>query len=76
MVQRVEILEARVLEGQPQVQGVFEAIGFKLETVLRNQAKDQNGRRRNVLLLTNDVSELWDQMEDLIMELEYIPRGY
>lgn len=66
----LEILEAHVLEGQHGAQRALEALGFHSETVLRNRATDRTGRRRNILLMTNDVSELWRRMEELMSELE------
>ena len=62
----LELLEAHVLEGQHSAQKALEAIGFRATTVLSNRAKDQTGRLRNVVIMTNDVSELWRRMEDLI----------
>jgi len=65
----VEVLEARILDGQHGAQRAFEAIGFEVETVLHGRATDQTGRRRDVLVLTNDVAELWRRMEDLISDM-------
>jgi RimJ/RimL family protein N-acetyltransferase len=66
----LELLEAQVLEGQHGAQRCMEALGFRVETALRGRAKDQSGRRRNVLVMINDVAELWRQMEDLVADLE------
>ena len=63
----ISILEALILEGQHGAQRAFEAIGFKVETVLRNRATDRSGRQLNVLVMTNDVAELWRRMEDLVV---------
>jgi RimJ/RimL family protein N-acetyltransferase len=72
----VEILEVNVLEGQHGALRAFERIGFKVETVLKNRATDRTGRKRDVLVMTRDVSELWRQMEDMITDMEYAPRGH
>lgn len=72
----LEILEAHVLEGQHGAQRAFEGLGFHSETILKGRAKDQNGQKRNVLVMTNDVNELWRRMEDIIMDLEHSPSGY
>lgn len=68
--QGLELLEAHVLEGQHAAQQTLEALGFHPETVLRNRAKDRTGRRRNILVMTNDVSELWRAMEEMVREME------
>ena len=67
----LEILEALVLEGQHGAQRSMEALGFHVETVLRNRATDLGGRRRNILVMTNDVSELWRRMEDMMADSEF-----
>jgi RimJ/RimL family protein N-acetyltransferase len=72
----IEILEALVLEGQHGAQRAMEALGFQVETVLRRRATDRTGRRRNVLIMTNDVSELWKRMEDLMADLELRGSGH
>lgn len=66
----LEILEAHVLEGQHAAQGALEALGFHAETVLRNRAVDRTGRKRNILVMTNDVSELWRKLEEMVHEME------
>ncbi|MBW2524229.1 MAG: GNAT family N-acetyltransferase [Deltaproteobacteria bacterium] len=65
----LDILEAHVLEGQHAAQRALEAMGFHPETVLRNRAKDQTGRKRNILVMTNDVSELWRKMEQMVTDM-------
>lgn len=66
----IEILEGQVLEGQHGAQRALEALGFHVETVLRDRGRDRSGRKRNVLVLTNNVAALWTKMEELLeMEL-------
>lgn len=70
--QGLEILEAHVLEGQHAAQGALEALGFHAETVLLKRAKDRTGRHRNILVMTNDVSDLWRKMEELVNRLDEV----
>jgi GNAT superfamily N-acetyltransferase len=72
----LEILEALVLEGQHGALRAMESLGFHVETVLRSRATDLQGRRRNILVMTNDVSELWRRMEDLMTDLEFRESGH
>ncbi len=72
--QGIEILEAHILEGQYGAQRALESLGFAAETVLRSRATDRTGRRRNIIVMTNDVSELWRRMEELVTELD-VPSG-
>ncbi len=64
----IEILEAHVLEGQHGAQRALEALGFQVETVLRGRATDRTDRRRNIMVMTNDVSEMWRKMEELLQD--------
>jgi RimJ/RimL family protein N-acetyltransferase len=66
----LEILEAHVLEGQHAAQRALEALGFHAETVLLNRAIDRKGQKRNILVMTNDVSKLWRKMEEMFSEME------
>ncbi|MFH1809514.1 MAG: GNAT family N-acetyltransferase [Pseudomonadota bacterium] len=69
----LEIIEAQVLEGQDGARRAFETLGFHVEATLKSRARDRRGRPRDVWILTNDVSELWKRMEDLITDSEYRP---
>lgn len=63
---QLDTLVAEVVEDQPTVITTFESLGFHREEVLRNKATDLHGKRHNVVVLTEDVRELWKKMEDLI----------
>jgi len=34
-------------------------------------AEDLDGKEHDIIILTNDVSELWRKMEDLILDKEF-----
>jgi GNAT superfamily N-acetyltransferase len=65
----VVILETLILEGQHNLQHAFEALGFSAESVLRDRGCDRTGRRRNVLVMRNDVADMWRHMEDLVSDM-------
>ena len=48
----------------------FENAGFKKEASLRKHVISMNGEPRDLILMTNDVNELWKQMEDVYYEFE------
>ena len=64
----IDILETQILEGQHNLQHAFEALGFTAETVLRDRGSDRSGRRRHVLVMRNDVADMWRGMEDLVSD--------
>ncbi|HQJ74850.1 MAG TPA: GNAT family N-acetyltransferase [Bacteroidota bacterium] len=50
---------------------VFENAGFKIEAILRKYVVNINNEPRDLIIMTNDVNELWKQMEDIYYEFEY-----
>ena len=57
-----------VVEDQAAALRTVEKLGFHKEAVLRDHVKDRNGIRRNLLILTNDVSHIWAAMEALVAD--------
>lgn len=54
-------LMAEMLTIQGNAQRVFTRLGFKKEAVLRDQAMDANGQKHDLIIMSNDVNELWQQ---------------
>lgn len=65
----LEIMTARIMENQAGVLRTFEKLGFKREAVLRNIVRDRAGRRQNMVIMGNDISEIWNAMEQLVADL-------
>jgi RimJ/RimL family protein N-acetyltransferase len=66
----VEKLVAGVVENQEGAKHAFEKLGFYPEAVLRGHVKDIHGIRRNLVLMSNDVSRIWDAM-DTLLQMDY-----
>ena len=49
----------------------FENVGFKKDAVLRKHVINKKNEPRDLILMTNDVNELWKEMEDIYYEFEY-----
>jgi RimJ/RimL family protein N-acetyltransferase len=64
--QRVLKLSATMMDIQKSAQRAFERIGFKKEAELKDFVTDINGKSHNLVIMVNDVSELWKKMEDLL----------
>jgi RimJ/RimL family protein N-acetyltransferase len=52
-------------------QRIFEKLGFRREAVLRDHMMDTKGRKHHLVIMTNDVAELWQKMQDLIDEADF-----
>lgn len=50
---------------------IFEKAGFKKEAILKKYVININNEPRDLIIMTNDVNELWKQMEDIYYEFEY-----
>jgi L-amino acid N-acyltransferase YncA len=46
-------------------------LGFKKEVVLTKQAIDTSGRRHDVIVMYNDLDELWSLMEDINLDYDF-----
>jgi RimJ/RimL family protein N-acetyltransferase len=57
-----------VVENQIAALRTFEKLGFQREAVLRGHMKDISGVRRDLLILSNDVSHIWAAMESLVAD--------
>lgn len=61
----------RILETQKDSRKALEELGFEKEAVLKRHAMDMNGQKHNVIIMSNYVSELWKQFEDMIRDSEF-----
>jgi RimJ/RimL family protein N-acetyltransferase len=62
---------AEVLTGQRRERKILESHGFHKEAILRDHATDASGGKHGVILLSNNVYELWRRMEDMIIDKEF-----
>jgi L-amino acid N-acyltransferase YncA len=57
-----------VVENQVSALRTFAKLGFQQEAVLRGHVRDIRGARRDLLVLSNDVSHIWAAMEALVAD--------
>lgn len=62
-------LVAEVVDNQIAAKRAFEKLGFCQEAVLKRQVCDIHGRKRDLVLLANDVSHIWDHMEAMVRDV-------
>jgi L-amino acid N-acyltransferase YncA len=65
----VEKMVAQVVEKQLGARRTFEKLGFTHEATLRAHVKDLHGFKRDLLVLSNDVSHIWHAMEAMVADL-------
>jgi len=59
-------LQAELMDTQASAISAFEKLGFRKEATLRKQVTDITGVRRDLVIMSLDVEELWYLMEDHI----------
>ena len=64
-------IQTQFLDNQIGAMRAFERVGFLREAVLKKMAEDLSGREHDIIIMTNNVSELWQKMEDLILDKEF-----
>jgi L-amino acid N-acyltransferase YncA len=70
MKQGVDKLVAEVADNQTGAKKAFETLGFKQEALLKGHVKDALGRKRDLCILSNDVSQIWEAMAALSAQFE------
>jgi RimJ/RimL family protein N-acetyltransferase len=61
-------LVAQVVDNQIGAKRAFGKLGFYPEAVLRGQVKDIHGTRRDLVILANEVSHIWETMESMVSD--------
>jgi RimJ/RimL family protein N-acetyltransferase len=64
----VDKMVAEVVDNQVGARRAFAKLGFHEEAVLKGQVKDRHGVRRDLVIMANDVSHLWEAMEALVAD--------
>ena len=64
----VEKLVAHIIENQLAARRMFDHLGFLQEAVLRDHVKDIRGKKRDIVVMANDVSHIWSAMEALVAD--------
>ena len=64
----IEKMIVSVVDNQVSAKRAFEKLGFRPEAVLKGHVKDIHGSRRDLVILSNDVSHIWEAMESLLQD--------
>jgi RimJ/RimL family protein N-acetyltransferase len=60
-------ISATMMDTQKSAQKAFEKLGFRKEAELKDFVADIKGKPHNLVVMVNDVADLWKKMEDLIL---------
>ena len=65
----LEKMAVRMMDNQEGAIRAFQRIGFKPEATLRGHVRDARGRSRNLVLMGNDIAQIWLAMEHLVADI-------
>jgi L-amino acid N-acyltransferase YncA len=65
----LEKMTARMMDNQYGAIRAFQKIGFRTEAIMHGMVKDVSGRPRNLVIMANDISQIWQAMEALVSDL-------
>jgi RimJ/RimL family protein N-acetyltransferase len=60
-------ISAKMMDSQESAQRAFQKLGFKKAAELKDFVTDIRGKTHNLVVMVNDVSDLWKKMEDLLL---------
>lgn len=65
-------IQAEVIEDQKSAIATFKRMGFHSEAILKKHVTDIHGNRRNLVIMSLDIQDLWSIMEDFIPDSIYV----
>ena len=63
----VSKISAYMMDIQESAQRAFQRLGFRKEAELKDFVKDIQGKTHDLVVMVNDVADLWKKMEDLLL---------
>lgn len=64
----MEKIMVRVVENQLAAIHIFQRLGFEKEAVLHRHVTDLAGTKRDLVIMSNDVNQIWSTMEAMVMD--------
>lgn len=68
--EKVEEMIVEIMAPQENAKKIFERLGFKQDTVIKNFVKDIDGNKQDLLLLRCNLDEIWDKLEAYFKDIE------
>jgi len=67
----IQKIQAEVRQDNKDAIALLRRIGFKKEAVFKKHAMDRQGRLHDMIILFNDLSDLWSKMDDLNIDHDF-----
>jgi len=66
----IQILYVHILEVQQGALNIFSKLGFKQEIIKRSHVKDLHSQKHDLIIMSCNLAELWEQWEMLMLEMD------
>jgi ribosomal protein S18 acetylase RimI-like enzyme len=67
----VENILVKFLKPQEGAKKIFQKLGFKQEYLMHNFAKDLNGRRQDMIVMTCEMDNMYKELEQLFQDTDW-----
>ncbi len=67
----IQKIQAEVRDDNTDAIALLKRLGFKKEAVFKKHAMDQKGRLHDMIVLYDDLSDLWKKMDDLNIDSDF-----
>ncbi len=67
----IQKIQAEIRDDNTQAIALIKRLGFKKEAVLKKHAMDMQGKLHDMIIFYNDLSDLWQKMDDLNIDSDF-----
>lgn len=67
----IQKIQAEIRDDNTQAIALIRRLGFKKEAVLKKHAMDMQGKLHDMIIFYNDLSDLWQKMDDLNIDSDF-----
>lgn len=67
----IQKVQAEIRDDNARAIALIKRLGFKKEAVFKNHAMDMQGKLHDMLIFYNDLSDLWQKMDDLNIDSDF-----
>lgn len=68
--ENVEEMIVEIMAPQENAKTIFERLGFRQDTIIKNFVKDIDGKKQDLILMRCNLGEIWDKLETYFKETE------
>jgi RimJ/RimL family protein N-acetyltransferase len=67
----IQKIQTEIRDDNARAIALIKRLGFKKEAVFKNHAMDMQGKLHDMIIFYNDLSDLWQKMDDLNIDSDF-----